>query len=521
MLRNWTLVLFVFMAISGALLISVLSDQTAPSRVFAKSRTEQVMQTLIILNVSKRVIFVGENFSVRGFLEQQNGMMIAGRNVTVAWGTKQSIVLTYWDGSFEAKNLYFPAGFPQGFTNITATFGSHEFMYVSSSSFVQVEVIYPPSTITVSIMPERAEPLDQMNVSGRLLGPDNLPLQSRTVTMKLDQMVLGNTTTDSTGSFTFSFTVPEKLSNGTHILTALFNPTCDLFAPSNITLSFFIETKTITTITTPTQPATQLQLNVNPAIFSGMSLIVSGTISGTGPRSGNVTIYLDNAGGSVIKVNENGSFQSQTEIPISTAFGFHTIKVIYNSDQPLIERSEASATVFVLNTDLTAIATAGTVLAGSLALFMLKRRALTMVQRAPEPVPQYQSPRPTESTSESVKTIPLPKKISRPELLSIINLEKDQAAKVTRTYYLAQDLITERLGLAPEKNETHREYFDRVTKTATYLKEPLREVVELFEMVRYTPNPCDAAHSRQATLALLKLFKEIDSRPVQMEQPSV
>jgi hypothetical protein len=82
-------------------------------------------------------------------------------------------------------------------------------------------------------------------------------------------------------------------------------------------------------------------------------------------------------------------------------------------------------------------------------------------------------------------------------------------------------LITERLGLAPEKNETHREYFDRVTKTATYLKEPLREVVELFEMVRYTPNPCDAAHSRQATLALLKLFKEIDSRPVQMEQPSV
>ena len=153
-------------------------------------------------------------------------------------------------------------------------------------------------------------------------------------------------------------------------------------------------------------------------------------------------------------------------------------------------------------------------------VFKPKRQASPIARPVPEPVPNKPSPIPLRSVSET-EGIEFSPKTSQDELVSRLNLEKDNAAKVTRTYYLAQDLITERMGLAPEKNETHCEYFDRVTKNATYLKEPLQEIVELFELTRYTPNTCDAAQSRQAAEALLRLLKEIESRTKQTEQHSV
>ena len=419
--------------ISGVFTFAFTDQLAAPRPVFATTTVEHMIRTSITLNVSKRVIFVGENFSVRGFIMQQDGVMMIGYNVRVSWAINRSITLiTDWDGSF-AANLSFPAGFRQGFTNITANFGAGNSEYLPSSSFVQVEVIYRPSIITAEIIPARARPLDQVNVTGRLSGSDNQSLPNRSVTIKLDETVLGNATTDINGTFAFSFTVPEEMGNGTHSLAVFFNPNYDLYASSNTTLSLFIEPQTNATITTPTQTATQLPLTVN-SVLSGTTLTVSGT----------------------------------------------------------------------------AIAIAAILF--SLA-FKLKRRKPTLTSRTPEPAPNYPFPTLTGSVSETEKTTFSPK-ISQLELVSSLNLEKDDAAKVTRAYYLAQDLITERLGLTPEKNETHREYFDRVTKTAGYLKEPLREIVELFELARYTPNSCDAAQSSQAAEALSRLFQEIESRTV-------
>jgi hypothetical protein len=97
-------------------------------------------------------------------------------------------------------------------------------------------------------------------------------------------------------------------------------------------------------------------------------------------------------------------------------------------------------------------------------------------------------------------------------ILANIDLERDYAAKVTRTYYLAQDVIRERLGISPEPNETHSEYCERVSKAATYLAEPLHEIVALFELASYGATGIGEDRCREAVSALTKLFQEVENR---------
>jgi uncharacterized protein YcgI (DUF1989 family) len=107
---------------------------------------------------------------------------------------------------------------------------------------------------------------------------------------------------------------------------------------------------------------------------------------------------------------------------------------------------------------------------------------------------------------------PVSEKLSLGQILSIINLEGDYAARVMRAYYLAQDLLRESLGISPETNETHREYEVRVCKAAPYVTEPLHEIVELFELVSYTATRIEEDQCRLAVSALTRLFQEVENK---------
>jgi len=116
---------------------------------------------------------------------------------------------------------------------------------------------------------------------------------------------------------------------------------------------------------------------------------------------------------------------------------------------------------------------------------------------------------------DSLSGIPANEKLSLGQILSRINLEKDYGARVIRTYYLAQDLVKGRFGISPEINETHREYENRVSKAAAGLTQPLHEIVDLFELARYTSTRIDEDQCRLAITALTKLFQEVENTPKQ------
>lgn len=520
MLQRWRWLIFGFLSISGAMFVLASPSRTnLMSSVFAASGPRQATGTVIVVNVSRRVIFVGDNFTVQGFLAQKNGEGVGGMYVTISWAWSSSVsLLTAWDGSFSAKNFSFPLGYPEGLSNITATFATSGMGLLSSSSYVQVRVTYRPSVIIATITPDRGRPSDQVNMTGRLQCCGSVPLPNRTITIQLDDLAIANVTTNSSGSFAYILTIPEGAANGTHSLVALFNSKYDKYASSNATLPLLVEFEATTTMSTPTQSMTEMLLNVNQVVPSGMGLMVSGKVSGT--KSGNVSIYLDNVSMGEVNISADGSFQYQSEIPLSTAFGSHNVRAAYDSGQPSVERCEATATIFVLNIPLTALSTVA-VLMTSVLIVAVRRKNHLSSKRTPEPATPPSPTRDTRELPQTLKTIPLPSSLSQVQILSQINLEKDYASKVTRVYYLAQDLLSERLGLMPRDDETHREYLDRATKAAPSIKEPLQEVAELFERAEYTTGAMDKDQSRQATRALLRLLREIESRPTQMEQHSI
>ena len=106
---------------------------------------------------------------------------------------------------------------------------------------------------------------------------------------------------------------------------------------------------------------------------------------------------------------------------------------------------------------------------------------------------------------------PVSERLSLGQMLSRINLEKDYAARVKRTYYLTQELLREGLRISPEINETHREYENRVSKTAPYLTQPLHEIADLFELASYTSTRIGEDHCRLAVSALTRLFQEVEN----------
>ena len=509
MLRSSILILLILTI--GATLPSSIPTQGSLSQVFAYTEPTQVIPTMIALNVSTRVIFVGENFTVLGSLMQQNGIVLSGKPVTVSWANRSVILQTAWNGRFVLANVSFPVGFPKGFTRITADYLPTDQSTLSSHSYVEVQVLYRPSTLKATVTPEQGKPSEQATVAGTLLGSDGESLQDREIAIELDGDQLGTVVTDASGSFSYNFNVPEEAMNGTHVILVSFNPTHDPYAPSNVTLPFLVEVSATTTSTiVPTGTLTkQLVLNVGPALLSGMSLTISGTACGYAPMSGSVTIYFDGNQTAVGPVNSDGTFNIYADMPMMTSLGLHTVKAISRtSSQGQEDSCEATATVFVLNTPLSGALVAAILLTSAVVMFKRRRKDKTSTgtdAQKPDTLPLAPKP-----VVEPVASAPTVRRPSIEDILSSVNHEKDHTAKVTHTYYIAQDLIGEKLGVRPETNETHREYCERVVKAAPNLTEPLDELSVLFEMATFTSTPIDATLSGAATGALMRLFQQLE-----------
>jgi len=494
-----------------------LSSSTAPVilYVFAPPSPVQVVGTTITLMVSEKVIFVGENFTIHGWIMQQNGVMIGNNNVTVSWANRSVVLETGWDGKFQLANVTFPVGFSPGYTNITAAYSPQISTTLPSHAFLEVQVLYRPSSIKATMVPARGKPLDEMNVSGQLVDASNdRPLQKREVTIKLDSTELGTTMTDASGWFRYKLNIPKQTTNGTHLILISFQASNDMYAPSNTTLVIVVEAA-ITNQTNEANPppATPLpSLHIEPAVLSGMKLTVGGTTCGTPPRSGTVIIYFDDVQAAVASVNAGGTFQVTVAIPITAMPGFHLVRSVYNPNHTGAG-CQATANVYVLNTPLL----------GIIATAILMAFSITASRNGRKPEPSE----PTRPKLELAPTKPVPpitttttsrarRESLLAEALARIELETSYASKIARTYYFTQDLINTELGLKPGINETHREYYARVSKIAPSLREPLGWIVELFELASYTGNEMGPAQWQQAASALTKLYQELERREKQL-----
>jgi phosphatidate phosphatase APP1 len=462
----------------------------------AKLKTQQgFILTTLSLNTSKPEVFVDENILVYGFLKDQNGTAMPGRNVTISWDLNQTVLKqTDFKGNFEV-NILFPIGFSAGLTKIEADFtpeGKDAEQYLPSTALLEVKVAYQHTMIVAEISPTAVRPLDYAAVKGNLSTAEGMPLEFRPIVIQVDGTFLGNATTNSTGWFGFTFLVPQTLKNGTHTVNVTFPASGERFAPSNITLPLIVE-----------MLRTQTLIGVErTSLFSGMKLVLNGTVkyaNGTAPTGRNVTIYLDNVAYVNATVRDDGSFISVIQLPIWLAFGSHSINATFVSDRPWIEGSESVVQVFIYNTPLIILAAVAVPTGSSLGIYLIRRSRRAVVLTPPT------FPQPV------VVERPAREEYSRERLISEIKAENVHAARIRKSYSLAQAIIDQKIGETSRSSETHWEYFSRVTNSLPNVKDTLKRLIDLFELAEYSPYPIENAHSREATEILLELREEVET----------
>ena len=456
---------------------------------------EKLIQTDLSLYALKQEVFIEEIFTVYGFLRNQNGSSLVGRNITVSWAPNMTVIeSTDFTGRFES-DIFFPIGFAAGLTEIEASFepeGADAEVYQPSTSMLQVQVEYYATSIRADIYPANANVMDFVSVGGNLSTAEGEPLAFKTVVTLLDGSFLRNMTTNSSGWFSFSFQVPQTLSNGSHLVTVAFAPVADRYAPSNATLPFIVELLD-----------SRLQLRADrTTIFSGTKLTVNGTLTylnGAGLKYGNVTVYFDGALYGNVTTMDDGSFLFVIQLPIGLSSGSHSVRVVYDPEEPWVRSSEALVQVFVYNTPLLIAAAIGILTVSSSGIYLARRsRRDAMLLPPTLPLPTVEKPLSREEfTPES--------------LLSTIELEGDNASKVRRSYRLAQVLINWKFGEASRESETHWEYYSRVVETAPDIKDLLKRLTELFELSEYSPYPIEDSHSEEAEEILLDLRKQFET----------
>ena len=466
----------------------------------AQQNATNPVGTTLILNASRTDVFIGEDLLVYGSLETQNGSVLIGRRVTITFGDNLTVASTGYDGEFKAT-ISFPVGFPAGPIAIEAAFdpeAADSGLYLSSRSSVLIQVSYHPSSLEAEIYPKDARPLDTVQVTGRLSSvPENESLKSRMIVIHFDSAFVGNTTTNSTGQLHFGFSIPLSVSSGSHNVTVAFAAIGDGYAPSNASLPLSIELL-----------ETRVSFSADrTSLFSGMSVTIRGTVmltNGTLWKYGQAKVYLDGSLSATEMPNAEGVLSSTIQLPIGTNLGWHLLEVKYTPDESSISGSGATVPVFVLNTPLITIASGVVIALLSLSVYRVIRKRRTPVLAAPtlvqlpvieKPLPEAYPPEMGEYSVEG--------------LTSMIDAEHDHAAKIRRSYRLAQAMLGQKLHEEPHESETHWEYFHRVKKKVPNVEDSFKRLSELFELAEYSQTPMGHAQSEEATKLLLRVREEI------------
>jgi hypothetical protein len=456
---------------------------------------EGYILTTLTLNASKPMVFINQSLALGGFLKDQNGTALSGRTVRITWGITQAILTqTDLSGRF-GGDISFPIGFSAGLARVEADFtpaANDTKVYLPSTAAVFVGVAYQPSRIVAEISSANLRPLDTASVEGNLSTQNGDPLKSKRITVQIDETNIGNITTGGGGSFSFAFSVPRALNNGTHVLTLAFPAFGEVFAPSNASLPFVVEI---------VRTRAMISTNRN-FVFSGTSLAVNGSITyanSTAVTGTNVTIFFDEAPYANVTVGDDGSFRAIIQVPTWTSFGAHSVTAKYVSNRPWVQSSEAVAGVFVYNTPLVILAAVSISAATSAGVYLSRR------SRRRTPLPSVVLPEPV------VVQQPAREDLSPENLISAIKAENLPAARIRRSYVFAQTIINQKIGASSRIGETHWEYYSRVTKAAPQISDTLKRLTELYELAEYTSHSIEPAQSREASEILLELREEIET----------
>jgi hypothetical protein len=451
--------------------------------------------TALSLNASVNHVFVGDTFTAGGFLRWKQAPL-GGRSITISWGTGNQSLTTNSTGAFQS-NLYFPFGTPSGSAIVEAFYepsANDSLTYQAAYSAIQITVNYERTQISASLNRDALRPTESALITGSLGTPTGQSLVGQPISVDINGLVVGNTTTLTNGAFYFILTIPETMRNGTYNATLNFNPSTGRYAASTFLLQFNV-------LTVPSR----MELKADRGLaFSGTNLTLGGGITytnGTAANGGTLLIYLDNALYANTSAIRHGTFQYSIGLPIWAGLGSHSLTVKYVPIDPSVNGSQSTVLVYVVSTPLILFAAATLVGASVVSLALLRRRRGPISRLPPSAVAEavvVERPRPVFPTGERYE-----------ESLALIQAEPESSVKVRKAYALAQALIDARLGEEHRGSETASEYYLRVAGRLAQISDSLKRLSELFELADYSQFPISQAQSDSALEALRVIQNEI------------
>ena len=451
--------------------------------------------TVLSLNASLNQVLVEESFTAGGFLRWKQ-TPLSGRSITISWGSNNQSLTTNSTGGFQVQ-LSFPFGTPAGPGVVEAFYepsANDSSVYQAAYSATQITVNYEQTLISARLDRSALKPSESAVIIGHLGTVTGQPLLGQLISVELNGLMIGNTTTVTNGTFGFILTIPTTMANGTYNVMLSFNPTAGQFAPATSTLPLQV-------VTFPSK----MELKVDRALaFSGMSVTVVGAVTylnGTGINRGPLAIYVDNVPYANTTTLSNGTFQYSIGLPIWVGFGSHSLTVKYLPADPWVSAAQTTTSVYVIDTPLFLFAAATLIGVPLASLAWLRRRKVPVSGLPPVAVPEVvvvERPRPVFRKVERYE-----------ESLSAIQAEKDSGLKVRKAYALAQTLIDTRLDEARGDSETVTEYYLRVTARLPQITEALKRLSGLFELADYSQFHISDDQANSALEALASIQDEI------------
>jgi len=445
------------------------------------------------ISSSSGTVFVDEPLQVSGRLQTRNGTVLTQRNVTITWGSNRTIVLTDSNGNYTA-NIVFAPGFSSGPALIHATFqpnGPDAAQLVRTITSAVVEVAYYPTEVLANISPQSALPLDPITIMGNLSTVTGMPLENRTLHLRLDNNPVGNVTTQTQGVFLYTFQVPSAVTNGNHTLQVAFSPNAEIYAPSTLNVPLVVQRERITVHVEAS----------STSLLSGTGLTVNGRAAfnnktSQGTFQGNLTVFLDGGPYRSFAVRDDGTFSLTLPIPLSADFGRHAIDIVYVPVDPRIDSSTDTVGIYVYNTPIVAVIAAAAVLATGSPLIATRKRH--RVKPEIEVPPSLQS----VAYQEIQPRLPV---LEWEGGLKALDAETNASKRIALCYRLAEIFISNKLNDRVRDTETHREFYRRVVGLKPFLEGDLRGLVELFELAEYGPYRMRTSQGTEAEGRLAKI----------------
>ncbi|MCZ7355889.1 MAG: carboxypeptidase-like regulatory domain-containing protein [Candidatus Methanoperedens sp.] len=452
----------------------------------------------------------GDILRLRGNLTAKNASRVAEASIMISIDNG-TIVNVKTDNNGTYRYDFKISMIRGGKHTVRADFNSSDPLLLGATNMTTINVIAADTMLSVNSNANYLVFGDFLSISGNLLTRNASGISDADIVISIDNQTFTNVKTDEDGSYKYNFTVPN-IKNGVHRIGSDFIPSAQpLIRSGNATEIEVMQTNTTLSIAGPKMVYQNDYLNITGNLLTSKNRRV--------PAS-NISVQFDSREIGTAIVN-NGNFSFSYWMAKNVSLGNHLIMIRFNGESSLLPSENSMPVeiktnpVFYKNIIFLMLALA--VLSGILYLGKEKVRipqieALVSSIRArfgkSEKIEEPSIA--TEPVKEEIEQEEPRAKVQQEEILAHLdNLIRQRwyRESISISFKSAKDCISAVSGIKVTQQQTPREFYDLVKKSALEYANEFKELTEVYELAMYSSNKMNEDMALKTLDLLKKIYK--------------